>query len=454
MPLIDKILVFFCLAIILGLSLISNTDGFTVKMIPIESPHLNFLQNRFNVQERHQFLANISMSRVLSHRKKYRAISPDSIRMTTSRVTHSYFVTQLSLGEGPGASTLYVQLDTTSDVTWLQCQDCNPCFPAANFPYKKSTSFKQLGVHDPMCFPPVFYYQGACGLSLDFDLGKGNLIGIYGQDNFKFLNSTTQQSDVYTGLVFGCAVKNTNIQFGNNGQIIGVFGLGSSPISFTTQLKSVIKGRFSYCLPPLKPTNPTNLDFGDDAGISGDAMTQVKTIAMHVGKQYYLYLTGVSVAGERVPIDTSYFDPGEDFKKGFFIDTGSPYTILAEGVFNPIKDAIAKYFKDKYDWVPISRQQFWELCYHLSYFHEWETPNVILHFWNIDRTEEVDMILDKNHLFQDLSEEYPDLQGFCLMISTTPDPGPSFLGAFQQVNYKFLYDLNNGALSFVPQTCQ
>ncbi|KAK9676817.1 hypothetical protein RND81_11G103100 [Saponaria officinalis] len=372
------------------------------------------------------------------------------------------YVTQLTLGEGDGTDYPFVYIDTGTDLTWVQCEGCNPCFPyqLKNYNYEKSTSFSRVSVDDQMCDPLLRIIDGSCAIYMSYGPSPPNggvITGLLGRENVKFKNSETNNMDVYQGLAFGCALHNVNMKFadigGSENLIAGMFGLSPTPRSFLFQLEPVTKGRFSYCLPPILPNvkpSESTIYFGDDAIITGDATRQVQTISMYSDRHYYLYLIGISVNGIRLQIDPSVFEIGQGHtRRGLIIDSGAPYTVLAKSAYDRLRDKISSFFKDAYDWSPTPPGEVLDLCYP-SYpnYDQLVYPSVTLHFWSLEQVGMVDMVLNKEQLFVRLS-----LEGFCLMMGSVEDPGPSFLGAFQQTNFRFLYDVYNRCLSFVPDNC-
>ncbi|XP_074282905.1 aspartyl protease family protein 2-like [Silene latifolia] len=253
------------------------------------------------------------------------------------------------------------------------------------------------------------------------------------------------------GFAFGCGLKNEGFQFSENMReniIVGVHGLGLGPRSFISQQSNEIKGRFSYCL--AADSKLSYMHFGDDAQISGDATREVKMIAMNNLNKYHVYLKGVSVDGVRISIDPSIFklDP-IIYTKGFIIDSGSPYTYLARSAFNPIKDSVVKYFREKYGWEPKPPLdlQTYDLCYATYPSDVQKFPSMSFHFAGIRRQGEVDWVMNNKYLFEKIDE------GFCMTIFSINDPGPCLFGAHQQINFNILIDLVKGHLSFVPQIC-
>ncbi|KAJ8452516.1 hypothetical protein Cgig2_000105 [Carnegiea gigantea] len=431
------------------ISILSQTDALSMKMIPIDSPHLQIFPQNLAPLDRHELLSNISISRALGGSTR----SSNQISQHLYRAKSSYYITQLALGNGGGAQSPFLLLDTGSDETWVQCEGCNPCFAtkAGNFRYMDSTTYARMKIDDQRCVPQKIF-EGSCGFVVQYS--QATTVGVIGTDTFYFKNAKTARLEVYQDIAFGCGLRNYNVWFGDNtgpqNIITGVHGIAPGPRSFLNQLDAQIQGRFLYCIPSWVEERLafSTIYFGEDAQMSEGEQRQVQVISMNADKRYHLFLDGISVDGVRLSIDPSIFELDEQYyNKGFFIDSGAPYTTLARSAYKPLRDAIIQYFS-KYGWEPKIGRLF-DLCYVVYPSGEQRFPSVVLHFVhkNGEEKEIVDMVLDKDNIFQKFVIDQN--QGFCLMMLPVDDPGPCLLGAFQQANFKILYDVKNWLLYFV-----
>ncbi|XP_074313522.1 aspartic proteinase nepenthesin-1-like [Silene latifolia] len=376
-------------------------------------------------------------------------LTPNGLKSQVRSDGGNYYVTKLPLGTGKGHLSPIMIIDTASHETWIQCEDCYPCIESKekNFNYKLSTTFKRMSVDDPLCNPRLTY-EGSCALHATY--GDAHAFGIVGKDVVFFQNALTGKPVAIQGFAFGCALKNEGFKFYTSmreNSIVGIHGLALGPRSFLSQSRSHTKGRFSYCL--AAGLGISNMYFGDEAQISGDATKEVRTIAMNKWIKYHVYLNAISVEGIRISFDPSIFELDPiGYTKGFFVDSGAPYTVLTRSAFKPIKDAVVKYLKEKYDWQP-TPTPLPGLCFETTKYPSDVQlfPSVIFHFAGIGQQGEVDWVMDKNYLFQKKN------QGFCMAMFSVDDPGPSLLGRYQQINFKVLFDVDNGLLSFLPQVC-
>ncbi|KNA03879.1 hypothetical protein SOVF_204960 [Spinacia oleracea] len=364
----------------------------------------------------------------------------------------NYFVTQLFFGTGQFSSP-YVILDSGDDKTWIQCDGCNPCFEVkgGNIRPNASVSYKLLSVDDPRC-NPKFLYHWACGYSREYGR-RATSIGLMGTDTFRFTNPKTQKPEDYLGLAFGCGLANTNFNFGLNkgpqNLIAGIMGLVPGPQSFLTQLDGVTQGRFSYCLTSWAETNPgiSTIYFG----ASAQAGPRAQQIHMNPSTHYYLFLRGIVVNGRRLLFDKSIcakqYRVPQTTLTGFIIDSGAPYTLLPTTVYQELKSAVIDFFA-RYGWRRTKELNF-DLCYTKGPRVSQDFPTIIFEFTGpAGRTTE--WVMDRTNMFV----TYNNDGGFCMVVEELPDPGPCIFGAYQQANFRILYDAKNWMLKFEPVRCQ
>lgn len=121
-------------------------------------------------------------------------------------------------------------------------------------------------------------------------------------------------------LSFGCSDDTTiGILSANDSEVLG---LGRNAISFVSQLRYK---RFAYCLvPDEQGSENSTIYFGSHALIFGEQTPLVK------GNEDYYFLTlqGISVGNKEVLLPNWIFNITEDGDDGFFIDSGTAYSLL------------------------------------------------------------------------------------------------------------------------------
>ncbi|KAK2365126.1 aspartic proteinase CDR1 [Trifolium repens] len=348
----------------------------------------------------------------------------------------------------------FMLLDTGSDDTWLQCDGCiQPnCFPIinGNYKYLKSQTMKGVSCNDPLCVPKRCSPTGnKCLYSIEYEGGASSK-GLVLSETFTFPNPNDKNNPLvsFNGVVFGCGLINKNIVFGKNkeNKISGIFGIGTGPRSFLSQLSAETKMRLSYC---LSSQPPSYLHFGNDAKIRGNfKTTQLLTKIGDVKlTKYYVVCTGISLSGTMLAIDPKLFELKSGETGGFVFDSGSDVTFLVEGAFNVLKKNVIDYFEKNHKLNPFTGHNTgFELCYH-------NVPNNVVKPWIVYHFKGgADFKVDSNKLFLSIDEK----KLLCLTVGTMKDEKvPNILGARHQSDHDVLFDVEKNEVSFspMPHTC-
>ena len=144
-----------------------------------------------------------------------------------------------------------------------------------------------------------------------------------------------------------------------------------------------------------------------------------------------------------LPIDVTVFQLRADRTNGFVIDSGSGATFLVLKAYNVIKEEMIKYFL-AYNWHPMEISDLvpYDLCYNVIPSGDKKLPTLKIRFIGAD------LDLDSKRIFEVIDNM------LCMIIMPINERGPSLLGAFQQVDYRFLFDVKASLLSFAPEKCQ
>ncbi|XP_050127347.1 aspartic proteinase nepenthesin-1-like [Malus sylvestris] len=417
-----------------------KAQGFSIKMFTTLSPNLTLL-------EKHQKLIQVSKSRahrfqpITNPNSSSPVLVPNTIRSYVRHAFSDFFYTVITIGTPPQVANLAI--DTGSAFTWVQSAECRKCIvtPLPGFDLRKSSSSRVLPYNHPLCVPPFLSPRGrGCSYLLEY-ADRTTTEGLVGFEKFTFLSEKGQQD---VPLAFGLGLVN-NIIFSvrdddHPNPIIGIMGLGRDhPTSILRQLTLL---RFSYCLAPQFEATPSLLHFGDDAKIIGATNVRSTPILGGPDDHYYVRLNGISLNGQLLPIDPNLFKLGGG---GVVVDTGAPYSLIVDEAFQILRQAVVDYFYNMYQWQPIpktARDDF-DLCYD---FHTvFTAPSVMLHF------EGGDMEVHKPSLFT-VVEKKSELCMTILSLGTSENL-PSIVGAVQQVNYKFLFDVGARMLHFAEEDC-
>ncbi|XP_048442761.1 aspartic proteinase nepenthesin-1-like [Pyrus x bretschneideri] len=438
----------------------AKPNGFSVELMHIFSPASPLYPGNISFQEEMQRLlqrsdarmrhidATIASALTLSNNMSQTAKNrpyDEFIRPQVEYYPIATYIVAVGLGTFPDAKfperpfkSYYLYMDTGSALTWVLCADCEKqkpprCFKTREppFPNGESQSYKPLPCNKHRFCTPNLCIGDHCSEAAE--------------ETFTFLSNKGRPLPI-EDIVFGCAHDVRNVDFGSQEdfKIAGFMGLGYSPYSFPLQISHRIQGKFSYCLSHNREIQ-TYLRFGGDIVEPFSGLRVTNLVLIPDIPYYYVNLKAISVNGQKLLIDPSVFAlRSGGYQGGCLMDNGSSVTYLITPAFKALVKFLEMFYMRYPNYVrhlgPISPA--FELCY------RWAPPMVPLpavtfHF------EGADLEL-KDEAFVTL-EDRDGSSILCLaMVENTVR---TILGSLQQANYRFIYDLNNALLKFIPEDC-
>ncbi|GMH16056.1 hypothetical protein Nepgr_017897 [Nepenthes gracilis] len=443
------------LAIVLCITTLpTKVHGIRLEIVPIYGDESPFSPHNFSLAERHERILNLSIARAFQFHLLSSVANSSNIKNASSSTNDAWrnvllppvsrdsagglYTTKLLIGTQRWPANLAI--DTGSDDTWVQTDECSHCFPLRGGGFKGGP-LRAMHCAHPLCVPFLCDHLGMCRYRIEY-LGGASTSGIVGLDFFHF-PSGGHSFHAVPGIAFGCGDTNINIGFGvgrlgPNNIIAGVFGLGPGARSILTQLGPLSHKRFSYCMP--SPTAPagtqTYLHFGDDAHIRAPRVTPLVVI-----RSYYINIEGIGLEGRRLPIDPRLFHRVPSRQHGSVIDTGTGPSLLVPGAYDVVKTNVMQHMQAQYGLRPISHGVLpYDLCYSLR-GRALRSPSMTIYL------EGAELHLDPSTVFLQLSTAH------CMTFMPVGEEGPNILGVMHQVNYRFLFDVAAGRLSFAPENC-
>ena len=442
--------VLFCVYMPIG------TMSFSMKLIPrVNFDSLLFPKN-ISLEEKHNRLVQLSKTYALKYQmNNTNAISPQTFQPLVPTIYNIYAV-EMMIGTPPFKTLL--MLDTGSSDTWVQCDGCTKCFPlkGGDFMYHASKTVKEVPCDDPLCDPKICP-NGKCEYAITYADGAESE-GTVLSETFNFPPGPSniiidKRFLSFKGVVFGCGFRSKKMTFGvpmtKDNVIGGMFGLGPEPRSFLKQLKSETNMRFSYCLGRLlDPQSHNYLHFGPDAKISGDFKTTslVPTIGSLTLIHYHVVCKGISLDGNKLPIDPKLFEVKSDGSGGFILDTGAYVTILVQSAYQVLKERVIAYFQHKGLSPSTEKKMSLDLCY-LNPPSNIVKPAITYHF-----DGGADFVVAPESGFLSAREGRNNM--LCLAVLGRNDFG-NILGVVNQADHTFLFDVGKNQVSFTPKakTC-
>lgn len=320
---------------------------------------------------------------------------------------------------------------------------CISCFNQsyAIFDPRKSSSFQKINCDHPDCtyFKCVneqcVYTMKYADQSVTKGFGAHETISVIGKGEGKA---------IFHGALFGCSNDNHGFdEDARDGALAGVLGLSRVTISFISQLGSIIKKRFSYCLViPLPNGEYTSsyLKFGTDMGYRRPS-TQATKFINHPNNFYYLSLKDISIDNERMNFPPDTFDITVSGEGGCIIDSGSVLTYFHSDVYWKLHEKFVSYF-ERFQLAQLSDcPEPIQLCYFLpETFNRF--PSTAFYF------EDANLRIDGENVF------IIDYENHFFLLAVAPhDDLVALIGSQQQRDTRFVYDLNIDLLSFVKENC-
>ncbi|CAN1134887.1 Aspartic proteinase 36 [Linum perenne] len=256
------------------------------------------------------------------------------------------YLTKVKLGSPP--RDFNVQIDTGSDVLWVNCESCANC-PRSSalgielnfFNAAASSTTSMISCSDAIC--NLAARTGAnqcseidhCGYTFLYGDQSGTS-GVYMSDTL-FFDSIFIGSMVVNSsapIVFGCSTYQSGDLTKTDKAVDGIFGFGPGPLSVMSQLSSrgIAPRVFSHCLK------------GEGSGggifVLGEIVEPgiIYTPLVLSQPHYNLNLQSIAVNGQMLPVDPVAFTTSTN--RGTIVDTGTTLVYLVEEAYDPFVSAV------------------------------------------------------------------------------------------------------------------
>lgn len=252
-----------------------------------------------------------------------------------------------SIGLGTPSKTYKVQIDTGSDVLWVQCQPCQACASTSNlvtlatpFAPSKSSTSSVVSCTDAVC-TELQSVQSTLGLgcsNVDSDdrcyyrllYGDGSATTGYAiNDKIQYTSLSGVASE--SSISFGCSYNQSGQLLLGQESVDGLLGLGSGSWSLISQLTSqgVIANSFAHCL--------GGEEYGQGSLILGSVVLDNPLYTpMTDSGHYYIILEGISVDSVRLEgVREESFGSAEE-RKGVILDSGTTLALVPNEVWDAV----------------------------------------------------------------------------------------------------------------------
>lgn len=355
------------------------------------------------------------------------------------------------IGIGSPAKSYYVQVDTGSDILWVNCISCDTCprksglgielqlyDPAASGNSSAVTCGQEFcaasnGGVIPSCPGPAT----PCQYSITYGDGSSTT-GFFVTDLLQYnqVSGDGQTGLASTSITFGCGAK-IGGDLGSSDQALdGILGFGQSNSSMLSQLASAGKVTkiFSHCL--------DTVNGGGIFAIGNVVQPKVKTTPLVPDMPHYnVNLKAIDVGGATLKLPTNIFDNGQS--KGTIIDSGTTLAYLPEVVYKAIQSEVFAQYVD----MPLKNVEDF-VCFKYSGSVDDGFPVITFHF-------EGDLplhVYPHDYLFQNGNDLY--CMGFQSGgLQTKDGKDMVLLGDIAFSNKLVVYDLENQVVGWADYNC-
>ncbi|KAM1169415.1 hypothetical protein ACFX13_031910 [Malus domestica] len=345
---------------------------------------------------------------------------------------------------GSPSKDYFVQVDTGSDILWVNCIDCTNCPKKSDigvkltlYDPKGSSSSKAVTCNQEFCTSKYNGQLPGCQPDLlcqyDVTYGDGSATaGYFVKDTIQFDKGTNGS------VVFGCGARQSGQLDKSSEALDGILGFGQANSSVFSQLAASgkVKKQFAHCL--------DNVRGGGIFAIGQVVEPKVKNTTPLVRGQahYNVVMEAIEVGGNVLQLPSDVFDTGSN--AGTIIDSGTTLGYLPEEVFNAVmKKILAKQPDLKLHTVD---DQF--TCFQFSNNVDNGFPLVKLHFKNSASLT----VYPHDYLFQLKEDVWCSGWQSSGMKSKSGD-SMTLLGDLVLSNKLVIYDLENQMIGWTDYNC-
>ncbi|XP_071702250.1 aspartic proteinase 36-like [Rutidosis leptorrhynchoides] len=366
-----------------------------------------------------------------------------------SPTSAALYYTKIQLGSPP--KDFYVQVDTGSDLLWVNCIECEKCptksdlgVPLTLFDPKDSSSAKKVSCDDEFCKSTFGGPSDECkaGMLCAYAVAYGDgssTSGFFVTDNIKLsqVSGNRQTTSMSGNVTFGCGAKQSG-ELGSSEQALdGIIGFGQSETSILSQLASAkkVKKMFSHCLDGNKG--------GGIFAIGEVVQPEVKTTPLLADKTHYnIELKSIDVNGDDVKISSSIFNFLK--KQGAIVDSGTTLAYFPDQIYNQLMDKIIAAQPNN---KPRTVEKIFK-CYKYSGNIDDGFPDITFHFANSLSLK----VSPHQYFFQIDDDEWCiGFQNSNLQDKSGGDL--TLLGDLVLSDRLVTYDMENGAIGWTDYDC-
>ncbi|KAK9062904.1 hypothetical protein SSX86_020094 [Deinandra increscens subsp. villosa] len=249
------------------------------------------------------------------------------------------YYTRIHVGNPP--RPYFLDIDTGSDLTWIQCDaPCASCAKGAH-PYYKPVRGNILSSKDPFCFDVQHYTKSGYSSQCDYEIeyaDHSSSLGVLSRDglHLQAINGSSYNSKV----VIGCAYDQQGILLNSLTKTDGILGLSRAKVSLPSQLAKVgiIDNIIGHCL-------ASDSASGGYMFLGGDIVPQAKMswvpMLNDASMSYLAEVSRVTYGSKQLVLDR--------YKRGngrIVFDSGSSYTYFTRQAYDDLVSMLKDISRD------------------------------------------------------------------------------------------------------------
>ncbi|KAK9673483.1 hypothetical protein RND81_12G170300 [Saponaria officinalis] len=252
------------------------------------------------------------------------------------------YFTKVQLGNPP--VDYHVQVDTGSDILWVNCAGCDNCPGKSGlgiklnlYDPKSSSTANLINCDEKQC---AMIYQGtlsgcASNMLCEYQVTYGDgstTSGYFVEDTFHYDEmSGHQQTTGNVSVVFGCGDKQSGQLSSTDEALDGIMGFGQANSSVISQLAAAgkVQKSFSHCL--------DNENGGGIFAIGQLVEPKLNSTPIIPNQPHYnVAMKSIEVGGDVLKLSSDF----SESNRGVVIDSGTTLAYLPDDIYNSIVEKV------------------------------------------------------------------------------------------------------------------
>ncbi|KAA8533405.1 hypothetical protein F0562_031161 [Nyssa sinensis] len=356
------------------------------------------------------------------------------------------------IGIGTPSKDYYVQVDTGSDILWVNCAGCDKCPKKSDigielrlYDPKGSSTAKLVTCDQDFCstaFQDASLADCKAGTLCQYSVTYGDrssTAGYFVSDNVQLnrVSGNLQTTSMNGSVSFGCGDKQSGQLGSSSGALDGILGFGQANSSMISQLASAgkVKKNFAHCLDGTRG--------GGIFAIGEVVQPKLNSTPLMPNQAHYnVFMKEIEVGGDVLQLPTNVIDTKAG--RGAIIDSGTTLAYLPQEIFDPLMKKVLA-------WQPNLKFQTVDdlfKCFQYSGNVDDGFPAVTFHFENSLSLA----VYPHDYLFQIRDDVW--CVGWQSSMMQGKDGGELFLlGDIVLSNKVVLYDLENQTIGWAEYNC-